>query len=200
MSGHGNSAVGLLTTRAMRRMLVLSSFVAVLGVVACSQFTVRSRQDPSQDWAALRTFAMLPTSEAAPSDQVTQDRAVDRRVQADVERELIARGYTLAPDVGSADLLVNWRVTTRPASDMRADPGVARWGTGWWAGWDGGAAVYSDDFDTGALFIALMDARRRQVVWIGMAEARLLPHISIERRLGRVDDAVSAVLKKLPAR
>jgi hypothetical protein len=146
----------------------------------------------------VRTFAWLPASEAAPADQVTQDRAVDRRVVADVEKEMAARGYTEVSDPGAADVLINWRITSRPAADMRRDPSFAPWGTGWWTGWTGGSAVYSDDYDTGTLFIAIMDARRRQVVWIGAAEARLLPHVSIERRLGRVDDAVKAVMKELP--
>jgi hypothetical protein len=171
-----------------------------LGVTACSQFTVRSRQDPSEDFGALRTFAWLAISEAAPADQVTQDRAVDRRIRTDVEQALQAKGYAPAPDAQSADMLLNWRITSRPASSMRNDPSFAPWGTGWWTGWQGGAAVYSDDYDTGTLFIAVLDARRRQVIWLGAAEARLLTHISLDRRLGRVDDAVRDTLKDFPAR
>jgi hypothetical protein len=181
----------------MRRLTLL---VLVFGLTACSQFTVRTRQDPSQDFHALHTFAWLPVSEAAPVDQVTQDRAVDRRIRTDVEKELQAKGYAPAADIQSADLLLNWRITSKPASDMRRDPSFAPWGTGWWTGWQGGSAVYSDDYDTGTLFLAVLDARRRQVVWLGAAEARLLPHVSLERRLGRVDDAVHDVLKAFPSR
>ncbi|HEV7730671.1 MAG TPA: DUF4136 domain-containing protein [Candidatus Binatia bacterium] len=184
----------------MRSLTSVTLLALALGVTACSQFTVRTRQDPSQDFKTLRTFAWLPIAEAAPADQVTQDRAVDKRIRTDVEKELQAKGYTPAPDGRSADFLLNWRITSRPASEMRGDPTFAPWGTGWWSGWQGGYAVYSDDYDTGTLFLAVLDASRHQVIWLGAAEARLLPHISLERRLGRVDDAVHDVLKEFPAR
>lgn len=182
----------------MRRLSFVAPLVIAVAATGCSQFTVRSRTDPSQDWSTVRTFAWLPKSEAAPADQVTQDRAVDKRIRADVEREMAAKGYALAADPSSADVLVNWRITSKPASDARADP-VAAWGS-WWSGWNNAYAVYSDDFDTGALFIAIVDPKRRQMIWVGAAEARLLPHVSLDRRLGRVDDAVKATMKTLPAR
>lgn len=184
----------------MRRLASLTLLAVAVAVAGCSQFSVRAGQDPNENFAALQTFAWLPVSEAAPADQVTQDRAVERQIRADVEKELQAKGYAPASDVQSADFLLNWRITSQPASAMRRDPSFAPWGTGWWTGWGGGSAVYSDDYDKGTLFIAAMDAKRRQVIWLGAAEARLLTHISLERRLGRVDDAVRAILKKFPAR
>ncbi len=184
----------------MRSLRSATVLVLMLGLTACSQFTVRSRQDPGQDFTALKTFAWLPASEAAPADQVTQDRSVEKRIRTDVEKELRAKGYAPAADEQSADFLINWRITSQPASAIRRDPSFAPWGTGWWSGWQGGYAVYSDDYDTGTLFLAAIDARRRQVIWLGAAEARLLPHVSIERRLGRVDDAVQAILKDFPKR
>lgn len=133
----------------MRRLASLTLLAVAVAVAGCSQFSVRTERDPSENFAALRTFAWL---------------------------------------------------TSRPASAMRSDPTFAPWGTGWWTGWGGGSAVYSDDYDSGTLFIAAMDAKHRQVIWLGAAEARLLPHISLDRRLDRVDDAVAAILKTFPAR
>jgi hypothetical protein len=173
--------------------------LAVLLLAGCASFTVRTRQDPGEDFSALRTFGWLPVSEAAPADQRTQDRAIDRRLRAAVDRELTAKGYAPAADERSADLLVNWRITSTPTSAAQGDPLYA-WGTGWRTGWDGGAALYGENYDSGTLFIAALDPRSKQIVWLGAAEARLLPHVSLDRRLERVDAAVRATLKDFPAR
>jgi hypothetical protein len=73
-----------------------TTVILAFAVLSCSQFTVRTRQDPSYDFAALGTFAWLPVSEAAPADQRVQDRAVVARLRTDVESELRARGIRRA--------------------------------------------------------------------------------------------------------
>jgi hypothetical protein len=95
---------------------------------------------------------------------------------------------------------VNWRITSTPMSAQRGDPRDVAWGTGWWTGWQGGAAIYSESYDTGTLFLAILDRRSKRIVWLGAAEARLLPHVSLERRLGRVDSAVHDILADFPRR
>lgn len=56
----------------------------------------------------------------------------------------------------------------------------------------------TDDFDEGALFIAVLDPKSQHMIWVGVAEARLLPNLSYERTLGRIDDAVSQILERFP--
>jgi hypothetical protein len=184
----------------MRSLGSAATLALLCGLVGCSQFTVRTRQDPSQDFAALRTFTWVPVSEAAPADQRVQDRAVAARLRTAVENELRAKGYSPAEDVQSADFLVNWRITSTPTSASRGDPLYAAWGTGSWTGWDGGAAVYSDNYDTGTLFLSILNPLSKRIVWLGAAEARLLPHVSLERRLARVDAAVHDTLASFPKR
>ena len=57
-----------------------------------------------------------------------------------------------------------------------------------WPGWEG---AYTENFDQGALFIAALDPTSKHMTWLGVAQARLLPHISYDRSLGRIDDAVA---------
>ena len=184
----------------MRRLTSVVALALVVVLAGCSQFTVRTGQDPAEDFAALKTFSWLPTDLAAPADQRTQDRLVSKRIREDVEKALVAKGWTPAAADQPADLFMNWRISTNPATSWNVDPDHTVWGTGWWTGWAGGGQVYSDSYDSGTLFIAAMDAQGKKVVWLGAAEARLLPHISLERRLDRVDDAVAQILKDFPAR
>jgi hypothetical protein len=171
--------------------------VALL-MAACSQFAVRSRQDPGIAFTSLRTFAWLPRSEAEPADQNVQHRGFDRRIRATVEHELRQKGFEPAGE-GVANFLLNYRITSSATSSVRGASSVAGWG-GWWMGWPGWEGAYTENYDRGAFFIAALDPKTKRMTWLGVAEARLLPHISYERSLERIDDAVEDILESFPRR
>ena len=174
-------------------MLVWAVFVAV----GCSHFNVRTHHDPSADLGRVRTFAWLPPNEADPADQRVLDRAIDRRLRAAVDRELGAKG--LKPVAERPDVLVNYRLSTTPDSDLRGR-GYGRLGgtPGPWGTWAGGENLYVEHYDAGALYLALVDPTTRRMVWVGAAEARILPHVSLEKTLERVDAAVHAIISRFP--
>jgi hypothetical protein len=172
-------------------------FLGVLALVAsgCTQFDVRSRQDPSVEFGRLRRYAWLPPSEAEPADQRVNDRAIDARIRAAVDRDLRAKGY-VAADSGPADFLLNYRVGTSPNDVLvRNRPGYV---IDLWYGWPGAQTVY-DNHDVGTLYLAALDRETKRMIWVGAAQARLLPHISYEKRAKRVDAAVKKILTSFPA-
>lgn len=176
--------------------------IALLVAVAfagCAQFAVRARHDPSADFARLHTFAWLPKGEAAPADQYVLDRAIDARLREAVDRELRAKGFVPAGDV-APDFLLNYRLTTAPASEARGEPWRFGWGTGWWTGWPGAEGIYTESYDEGTLFLAVIQPRTKRMIWIGSAQARMLPHISLEKARKRVDAAVHKILENFPPR
>jgi hypothetical protein len=174
----------------------LAATWAALVLVGCTQFLVRSHRDPAVSFANLRTYAWLPKDQAEPADQNVQHRGFDRRIRADVERALQEKGYAPASG-GDADFLLNYRVTSTPTEAMRGTRSVGGWG-GWWIGWPGWEGAYTENFDQGALFIAALDPQSKHMTWLGVAQARLLPHISYDRSLGRIDDAVQKILEDFP--
>jgi hypothetical protein len=180
-----------------RRRRTRACFLALLALVApgCSQFDVRARQDPNADFGRLRTYAWLPPGEAEPADQRVNDRAIDRRIRAATEGELRVKGYRPA-DSEPADILLNYRLSTSPGDALHGGPAYAR---GLWEGWPGAGAVY-DTYDIGTLYLAALDGATKQMIWIGAARARLLPHISYEKRAKRVDAAVRRILAPFPKR
>ena len=64
--------------------------------------------------------------------------------------------------------------------------------------WPDASAVYSQSYDVGTLYIAIIDPRSKRMVWIGAAQARLVPTMSLDRKAKRVDAAVHAILAKFP--
>lgn len=181
-----------------RSCSLILSFVPVLALLlgGCSRFVVRSHYDPQADFAALRTFAWLPRDQAAPGDQMTPNENFDRRIVADVEGDLIAKGFRRA-DGAAPDFLLNYRYTTTPVSAVQGDPTYGGWGA-WWLVTPGWEAQYSDDFDDGALHLAVLDPAHQRAFWIGVAEARIIPTMSFERTIARIDDAVAAMLQRFP--
>jgi len=173
--------------------VVLSLLLA--GLAACSQFAVRTKRDPNVDFARFHTFAWLPLNDADPADQRVLDRAIDARIRARVDAELREKGFTPAGN-GAPDVFLNYRLSSNPDSDMR---GRSFNGT-WWAGWPGEEGWYTESYDVGTLYVAAADPRTKRMVWVGAAEARLLPHVSLETRLKRVDAAVHRILVDFPAR
>jgi hypothetical protein len=69
-----------------------------------------------------------------------------------------------------------------------------------WGDYPGAETLLRENFDAGTLYIAALDGASKRGIWLGAAQARLLPHISLEKRAKRVDDAVHAILADFPRR
>jgi len=164
-------------------------------LVACSQFHVRSDFDPKADFAPLRTYAWLPLDQVDRADQSVPDRYLDKRLRSAVDTELGAKGYAPAGS-GAPDFFLNYRLATEPADAMggrQAFPHATAW-SGWW----GAEALYRESYDAGTLFITVIDGRSHRLVWLGAAQARLLPHASLEKKAKRVDAVVHQILADFP--
>jgi hypothetical protein len=165
-------------------------------LVACSQFRVRSNADPAADFTRFQTYGWLPLEEAEPADQRVLDRYLDKRLRSAVDTELGAKGYR--PASGTPDFLLNYRLSTEPASALRGRRVLAS--APGWAGFQGAEAIWTDNYDAGTLYIGVLDGRSRRLVWLGAAESRLLSNASLEKKAKRVDAVAHQVLAGFPSR
>lgn len=189
-----NVGGGVPGAREMATSVVRCLCVLAVVISGCTQFDVRSRQDPNVRFDGLRRYAWLPASEAEPADQRVNDRAIDARIRAAIDRELRAKGY-VAADSEPADFLLNYRVSTSPNDVLvRNRRGYV---VDLWYGWPGAESVY-DNHDVGTLYVAALNRETKHMIWVGAAQARLLPHISYEKRAKRVDAAVKKILTSFP--
>jgi hypothetical protein len=174
----------------------LGAALVAFALAGCTRFDVRTRQDPAADLGRVHTYAWLPVAEAEPADQRVNDRLVDRQIRAATENELRTKGYQPA-DGGRPDVLLNYRVSTSPTEVVHANqPQYLR---GMWDGWSGMEGVY-DSYDVGTLYIAVLDGTEKRMIWVGAARTRLLPHVSDEKRMKRVDAAIHQILASFPKR
>jgi hypothetical protein len=185
----------------MTRLRAASALLVLAGLVlaGCSRYAVRSVHDPGADLRSLRTYAWLPPEQAAPADQRVQDRYLDRRLRTAVDTELRAKGIVPAAPGQQPDVLLNYRLSTSAATSLQADPDL-RFGGSAWMAWPDASGFTSQTYDEGALYIAMIDPRSRRMIWVGVAEARLVPTMSLDRKAKRVDAAARSILAGFPPR
>ena len=111
-------------------------------------------QDPDVDFHSYRTFAFYPGRGQGHS-------LIERRLLAAARSQLERRGYAF--DELAPDLLVNVGAVVEERQGLRRAPGAHPLSDG----------VETEDYRMGRLGVDLIDARRREVVWHGVAEGRL---------------------------
>ena len=180
----------------MRFGTVALLVASALAIGGCSSFRIRSDYDRKADFVRLHTYAWLPLTEAEPADQRVLDRFIDTRIRTAVGTQLDGKGYRPAGAAGP-DFFLNYRLATQATEDVRGNPHGYFRGAGWW-GWPGLESLYSESYDEGTLYLAVLDGQTKRMIWLGAASARILPHISLDRRVKRVDAAVHRILGEFP--
>jgi hypothetical protein len=152
----------------------------VLAGCAAPKPTLRSDYDRSANFATYRTYAYanpVGTDKAGYSSIITQ------HFKNAIDAEMSARGYRKVES--DPDLLVNFHANATEKVDVRSTPtptmgmGV---GYGGYYGYRGSMyaawPMYTNDVSTvryqvGTLNVDVVDARRKQLVWEGVAEGKL---------------------------
>lgn len=119
-----------------------------------------------------------------------------------VRREMDARGYQFV-ESGDADLWVNFHVNAKDQTDIRSSPsmnyGVGYYGYrgGMYGGYGGGTDVTTVHYKVGTANIDVVDARKRELVWEGVAEGKLTDKVMKDPRAA-VNLVVTEIYKRFP--
>lgn len=183
---------GLLRTIAMPLLAA-----ALVGCATTGGPDVRATYDQATDFSQFRTFGFV---EPAGTDQAGYESLVTQQLKTSTQRELEARGYTHAAT--APDLLVNFNASLAQQVLVTDQPVAMSqyydYRTGTYAGWVG----YEPDVEEyiqGTLNIDLVDARRQQLVWEGVAVGRITEQVR-QNRAAAIDKAVVEIFAKYPFR
>jgi hypothetical protein len=185
-----------MTMQAISRMVVVVALAG--GLAACaSKPTVRSDYDHKVDFSQYRSYGFMP---GLGTDRAGYSSLLTERLKTAVRGEMQRRGYVY--DDKQPDLQINFsakladKVQVVPAPPPPMPYYAYRGGFyGGWPGYGWGDDVYQ--YTEGTLNVDLVDRRRKQLVWEGVATGEVSdPNWSQSQE--RVNAAVALIFQKYP--
>ena len=180
------------------KLLTAGSMTALLAACASGP-TVKSDYDHQANFAQYQTFGyMSPLG----TDKAGYNTLLTERLKSAARGQMEMRGYTYSAT--NPDLLLNFGAKLQQQTEVT--PGMAPMGpyygyrAGFYGGWPGygwGDDVYQ--YTEGTLNIDLVDARRKQLVWEGVAVGEVQNPDSANTSQN-VDKAVAQIFAKYPFR
>lgn len=178
---------------------VLALLASVLVLSACeSGPKIRANSDPAANFASYKSYTFM--------DKLGTDRGgvatpLTSYFKEAVRREMDARGFRFV-ETPDADLLVNFSANAQEKVDVRSTPapvygGYYGYRAGVYGGWYGGTDVDTVRYKVGTANVDLVDARRKQLVWEGIAEGKLSEKVMKDPR-GAVNLVVAEMFKQFP--
>ena len=185
----------------MRTFLKLGLIVSIsLGVSACASGpSIVSDYDQSADFASYRTFGFMST---LGTDRAGYSTLVTERLKTATRLQMEQKGYVYDP--ADPNLLLNFQVQVRerteyvPPPPMPWGPNYYGYRMGWygpWPGYDFGPDLIQ--YTEGVLNIDLIDARKKQMVWEGIATA-VLDNAQQASSAVYIDPLVADIFRKYP--
>jgi len=163
-------------------LLVLSS---------CSSVKVASDFDKNADFSQYKTYAFYKSG----IDKVEISDLDKRRILTAIDKELTAKGFSKSDN---PDLLIN--IFTKSRQQVDVNQFNAGWGYGWGWGWNpwmwGGRNTSVSTYTEGTLYIDLVDAKKKELVWQGEGIGVLTRNMN--KKEERIQEFVQKILAKYP--
>jgi hypothetical protein len=184
------------------KKISLLLFVLVLAA-SCGSVKVSFDYDKTADFTAYKTFRF--TEEALGMPLVND---LDRnRILKGIEAALVEKGFTQREN--NPDVLIDLQVKTETGTTATATTGGSYgmyggyygYGVGYPYGWGGGFSTTRINYDTytdGTMFIDMIDAKAKRLVWQGRGTKTLEPDATAEKREQNLAYALKQIFMYYP--
>lgn len=188
----------------MKKILKTLPLLALLIVVSsCSSIRVAADYDKNANFSEYKTFAFFKTG----IDKAEISDLDKRRILRAIEAELLAKGFTKSEN---PDLLISLFTKSQQRVDVYNNAwGMGAWGWGGWGGFGPGWGGFGPGWGwgwnqqpnvsvntEGTLYIDLIDANKKELVWQGMGTGFLTR--KMEKKEERINEFVSEIMMKYP--
>lgn len=168
------------------------AFIAVLFLIvtSCASVRVNSDYDKKVDFSRYKTYAFLK----AGIDKMEVSDLDKKRIMHSMEDVMATKGYTKSD---TPDLLVN--LFTKEREQVDVNQFNAGWGYGWGWGWSPyvwGGQTAINRYTEGTLFIDLIDAKKKELIWQGEGEGTLTK--DTHKKDAMVKEFVTKILEQYP--
>ncbi|SHL78130.1 DUF4136 domain-containing protein [Flavobacterium xinjiangense] len=163
-------------------------FLFILG--SCSSIRVNSDYDKNVDFSQYKTYAFHKQG----IDRVQISEFDKKRILHAIDNELTKKGMSKSEN---PDLLIN--ILTKERERIDVDQYNAGWGYGWGYGWNPylwGGRTYVSSTTEGTLYIDLIDAKKKELVWEGQGVGYLTENY--DKKESQINEYVSKILEQFP--
>lgn len=164
--------------------------LAAMLFTSCSSVRVASDYDREANFNSYQTFAFFKPG----IDRAEISDLDKKRILRAIEAEMQAKGFTKSDD---PDLLVSIFTKTNENINIYQN-NMMGWGYGWgWHPWYWGSGYNTvNRTSEGTLYIDLIDAEDKELVWQGMGTAALAE--KVDKKQERINEIVNKILEKYP--
>ncbi|MCC9018778.1 MULTISPECIES: DUF4136 domain-containing protein [Flavobacterium] len=164
----------------------------LLILASCSTVSVYSDYDKNVNFASYKTYAFFKPG----IDKVEISDLDKRRILRAIDDQMQAKGFTKSEN---PDLLVN--IFTKAREQVNVNQFSAGWGYGWGWGWNpymmyGGNQTTVSTSTEGTLFIDLIDAKKKEMIWQGEGVGTLTKNVA--KKDEKVAEFVSKIMAQYP--
>ena len=178
----------------MKKLLtILTATLILVSLSSCSSVRVASDYDKEVKFDTYSTFAFYKTG----IDKAEINDIDKRRILRAIEAELIAKGFKKSEN---PDILVS--IFTRSNQNVEVWNNAWGWGAwgwgGFWPGWGWGwnQQPMVSTRTEGKLFIDLIDAKKKELVWQGTGTGYLTRNV--DKKEQRIKEFVNKILEEYP--
>src|SRR5690625_201842 len=172
----------------MKRLkYLLIVLVIAVGFTSCQSVRVSTDYDDEVDFNQYQTFAFYKPG----IDEAEISDLDKRRILKAIDYSLTEKGMTKDKN---PDLLVS--IFTDATEELSVYP---RHYGGWYSPWYGpynNASVQSRT--EGTLYIDLIDAKTKNLVWQGVGTGALEPHAEVNKKTEKINKIVQEILNRFP--
>lgn len=172
------------------KLLSLLLFTAV--ATSCSSVKVASDYDDNADFSGYKTYGFFKDG----IDKADISDLDKKRIMRAIEAEFAKKGYAKSE---KPNLLVNIFTKSRKDVNVNQMYNGWGWGYGWGYGWGPGWGwnnTYVSTSTEGTLYIDLIDANKKELVWQGVGTGVLT--MDRNEKQQRINEFVAKILAQFP--
>ena len=162
---------------------------SLLLFTSCATVNVRTDYDTQADFNTYKSFAFFKPS----SDKLEISDLDKKRILRSIEATMINKGFVKS---SSPDLLIGLDTKAQTNIHSYQNNYGYGWGIGWSPYWGQPGYINTYEVVEGTLYIDLIDANKKELIWQGVGKAPLVQ--GPEAKEERIDEIVSSILAKYP--
>ena len=174
----------------MKSLKITTVLILLAVVTSCSSVRVASDYDQRADFSQYQTYAFFKPG----IDKAEISDLDKRRILRAIEEEMAAKGFTKSDS--EPDLLVSIFTKTRENVNIYQNNMYGYYGWGWNPWYWGVGPNHISTNSEGTLYIDLIDAEGKELVWQGMGTGALAKEV--DRKQERINEIVKKILEKYP--